>query len=163
MGEVGANPAMNGKIGKKDSIEIESGQLQAELVQIKERLGALETIASISNRKEVEAYVRAHLPGGRGLEIMRECAEPRTREYLMSKLHFASAQALDHHLNPLRRDDLIQQRFDESRVQTFEWSNLFRRLPASARAQILEPPQASCKPEERRKKRKLRGSLSEEA
>src|SRR5436190_1542574 len=34
--------------------------------------------------------------------------EPRTREYLMSKLEFRSAPALDYHLSPLRDDDLIQ-------------------------------------------------------
>jgi hypothetical protein len=46
---------------KKDKLEVSSDQLRAELIEIKERVGALETIASISNRVEVEKYIRLHL------------------------------------------------------------------------------------------------------
>jgi hypothetical protein len=128
---------MNGGSRRKDGIEVESDQLRVELIEIKERVGALETIASISNRKVVEAYVREHLKTSKGQEIMKECEEPRTREHLMARLGLSSAQALDHHLKPLRANDLIQQRFDEDRAQTFEWSNLFRGLPRSTRDEIL--------------------------
>jgi hypothetical protein len=128
---------MNEKPARKDSIEVSSGELKAELIEIKERVGALETIASISNRKEVEEYVRAHLKTETGRHIMDECEDARTRKSLMSKFNFASPQALDNHLNPLRRADLIQQRFDEAGVQSFEWSKLFRGLPQTARDQIL--------------------------
>jgi DNA-binding transcriptional ArsR family regulator len=110
------------------------------LIEIKERVGALETIASISNRAVVEAYVQGHLTTDKGREIMRECAEPRTREHLISRLGFASAQALDHHLSPLREDDLLRQHFDDDGLQTFEWSNLFKRLPRSTLKKILENP-----------------------
>lgn len=119
-------------------VEISSDQLKAELTEIKERVSALETIATISNRKVVEDYVRGQFTTDKAKPIMRECEQPRTREYLISKFAFNSGPALDHHLRPLRQADLIQQRFDENGVQTFEWSNLFRRLPKSIIKQILE-------------------------
>jgi hypothetical protein len=129
---------MNGKANRKDNLEVSSDQLRAELIEIKERVGALETIATISNRPVVEAYVRSHLTTDMGRQIMKECKEPRTREQLKSKLGFASAQALDHHLGPLREDDLIRQRFDDDGKQTFEWGNLFRRLPKGTLKKILD-------------------------
>ncbi len=128
---------MNSKPHKKDNVEVSSDQLKAELIEIKERVGALETIASLANRSVVEAYVRGHLTTDKGKQIMRECAEPRTREQLISKLGFASAQALDYHLNPLRENDLIRQHFADDGTQTFEWSNLFKRLPKKTLKEIL--------------------------
>lgn len=128
---------MNGKPKGKDRVEISSDQLKAELTEIKERVGALETIASISNRQVVEAYVREHLQTDRAKEIMKECGEPRTRAYLMTKFGFKSAAALDHHLTPLREDDMLHTRFHENGPQTFEWSNLFKRLPKKTLKGIL--------------------------
>src|SRR5947209_6722957 len=109
---------MNENPAKKDSLEISSDQLRAELIGIKERLGAIETIESISNRPVVEAYVRAHLTTDKSRLIMRECSEPRTRDQLVARLKFASRQALDHHLNPLRESDLLRQHFDDDGTQT---------------------------------------------
>jgi hypothetical protein len=86
----------------------------------------------------VEAYVRTHLTTDKGKQIMQECVEPRTREQLISKLGFASAQALDYHLTPLRENDLIRQHFADDGTQTFEWSNLFKRLPKKALKEILD-------------------------
>jgi hypothetical protein len=124
---------------KKDSVEVSSDQLKAELIAIKERLGALETIASISNRQVVEVYVREHLKTDKGKQILKECEEPRTRDYLMKKFGFNSAPALDYHLNPLREADLIRQRFDDDgTTQTFEQSNLFKRLPKSSVRKLLD-------------------------
>jgi len=131
---------MNDKPNRKDSIEVASDQLRAELIEIKERLGALETIASISNRSVVEAYVRTHLTTDKGRQIMKECEQPRTRDYLVSRLGFASAQALDYYLNPLREDDLIRQHLDDDGAQIFEWSNLFKRLPRKALKEIMDGP-----------------------
>jgi len=128
---------MNGTPKKRDSVEISSDQLRAELIGIKERLGAIETIESISNRAVVDAYVRTHITTEKAKLVMRECSEPRTRDHLMTKLQFASRQALDHHLNPLREADLLRQHFDDDGTQTFEWSNLFRRLPKKALKDIL--------------------------
>jgi hypothetical protein len=124
---------------KKDSVEVSSDQLKAELIAIKERLGALETIASISNRQVVEVYVREHLTTNKGKQILKECAEPRTREYLIKKFSFNNVPALDYHLNPLREADLLRQRFDDDgTTQTFEQSNLFKRLPKSSVRKILD-------------------------
>ena len=128
---------MSGKPKRTDRVEVSSDQLKAELTEIKERVGALETIASISNRQVVESYVREHLRTDKGKEIMKECEEPRTRTYLMAKFGFKSAPALDHHLTPLREDDLIHTRFHEDGPQTFEWSNLFKRLPKATIKKIL--------------------------
>jgi DNA-binding transcriptional ArsR family regulator len=112
--------------------------LKAELTEIKERVGALETIASISNRQVVEAYVREHLRNEKAKEIMKECEEPRTRLHLMTKFGFKSAPALDYHLSPLREDDLLHTRFAEDGTQSFEWSNLFKRLPRKTLKKILD-------------------------
>jgi hypothetical protein len=129
---------MTGGPNKKDRLEVSSDQLKAELIEIKERVGALETIATISNRSVVEAYVRSHLTTEKGRQIMRECAEPRTREQLISKLGFASAPALDYYLTPLREDDLIRQHFADDGTQTFEWSNLFKRLAKKTLKDVLK-------------------------
>jgi hypothetical protein len=52
---------MNDKRSKKDSVEVSSQPLQDELVAIKDRLSAIETIQSISNASVVEKYVEKHL------------------------------------------------------------------------------------------------------
>lgn len=128
---------MNSKEAKKDQLEVSSDQLKTELIEIKERLGALETIASISNKTVVEAFVKEHLTTAKGRLIMKECEAPQTREKLIAKFRFASAQALDYHLTPLREADLIRQYIDDAGTQTFVWSNLFKRLPKKAIKQIL--------------------------
>jgi len=102
--------------------------LRAELIEIKERVGALETIASIFNKSVVEAFVQSHLTSEQRRRIMRECEQPQNKNDLVSKLGFASVQALDYHLSPLREADLIHQRTDDFGIQTFEWSKLFRGL-----------------------------------
>jgi len=146
---------MDAKPSRKDRVEVASDQLKAELIEIKERLGALETIESISNRRVVEEYVRGHLKTDKGRLIMKECEEPRTRQHLMSKFGFASAPALDYYLTPLREADLIRQHFDDDGgTQTFEWSNLFRRLPKSALKKILEGSDSIEEPVARRKNRR---------
>jgi len=129
---------MNNRPPRADRVEVSSDQLKAELTEIKERVGALETIASISNRQVVEAYVKEHLKSDKGKQIMKECEQPRTREQLMAKFGFKSAPALDYHLTPLREDDLVRTRFDEDGTQTFEWSNLFKRLPKKTLRRILD-------------------------
>jgi hypothetical protein len=44
------------KRAKKDSVEVSSQPLQDELVAIKDRLNAIETIQAISNAPEVKKY-----------------------------------------------------------------------------------------------------------
>jgi DNA-binding transcriptional ArsR family regulator len=128
---------MTHKRPKKDRIEVSSQPLQDELIAIKDRLSAIETIQSISNASVVKKYVEEHLKTGRAKDIMRECEEPRTRSHLVANLHFKSPQALDHHLKPLREADLLRARVEEDGTILFEWSNLFRRLPRSAIRAIL--------------------------
>jgi DNA-binding transcriptional ArsR family regulator len=137
---------VNGKPNKNAKIEVASDQLKAELIEIKERLGALETIASLSNRTVVEALVRSHLTTEMRRRVMKECEQPRTKNDLVSKLGFSSVQALDHHLAPLREADLIHQRFDDNGVLTFEWSKLFKGLPKSKVKELLDASEASEKP-----------------
>lgn len=121
----------------KPTIEVSSGPLQDELVAIKERLNAIETIQSISNAAVVRKYVEEHLTTHRAKDIMSECEEPRTRAHLVSKLGFNSGQALDYHLTPLREADLLRPRIEADGTVYMEWSNLFRRLPKSAIRAIL--------------------------
>ena len=119
-------------------MEVSSQSLQDELVAIKDRLSAIETIASISNAAVVRKFVEDHLKTEKGKDIMRECAEPRTKSHLVSQFNFNSTQALDHHLKSLVKDDLLRERVEEDGTVVFEWSNLFRRLPRSTIASILK-------------------------
>jgi DNA-binding transcriptional ArsR family regulator len=128
---------MNDKRIKKDSVEVSSQSLQDELVGIKDRLSAIETIQSISNAKVVEEYAKKHLTTDKASPIMRECETPRTRSHLKSHFGFNSNAALDHHLKPLREADLIRQRVEDDGTLVFEWSNLFRRLPKSSIKSLL--------------------------
>jgi DNA-binding transcriptional ArsR family regulator len=122
---------------KKDSMEVSSQSLQDELVAIKDRLNAIETIQSISNAAVVKKYVEEHLTTKRARDLMRECGEGRTRSHLRSAFGFNSAQALDHHLKPLREADLLRQKVEEDGTIVLEWSNLFRRLPKTTIKAIL--------------------------
>jgi DNA-binding transcriptional ArsR family regulator len=122
---------------KKDGLEVSSQQLQDELVAIKDRLSAIETIQSVSNAPEVTKYVDAHLTGKYAKEIMQRCEEPRTRTELTTALSLNSAQALDHHLKPLRQANLLHQTVKEDNSIAFEWSDLFRALPRPTIKKIL--------------------------
>jgi hypothetical protein len=128
---------MNKKKKRTDNLEVSSDQLKGELIEIKERVGALETITSLAHRPQVEKLARDHLASEKARQIMNACAEPRTREYLITTYGHKSAQALDYHLNPLRENSLIRQHFDDDGTQTFEWSNMFRQIPKVTRAKIL--------------------------
>ena len=128
---------VNDKRPQKDNIEVSSQTLQDELVAIKDRLSAIETIQSISNAPVVKKYVEEHLKTERGRSIMKECAEPRTKSYLISHFKFNNRQALDHHVKPLLRNDLLRQRVEEDGTVLLEWSNLFRGLHHSAITSIL--------------------------
>lgn len=129
---------MSDKRPKKDAIEVASQPLQDELVAIKDRLSAIETIQSISNAPVVKKYAEDHLKTKKAKAIMKECAEPRTKSYLMSKFSFNNRQALDHHLKPLLKDVLLRQRVEEDGTVVFEWSDLFRGLPHSSIASLLK-------------------------
>src|SRR5256885_5411911 len=100
---------LSDKRAKKKSLEVSSQSLQDELVAIKDRLNAIETIQSISNAPVVKKYVEEHLTTKKAKEIMKECEEPRTRSHLTSRFNFNSRQALDHHLKPLREADLLRE------------------------------------------------------
>ena len=80
--------AMSGNSNKKDELEVSSAQLQAELIEIKERVGALDTIASISHKDVVEKFVRDNITTDKARQILKECEEPRTREYLIAEFNF---------------------------------------------------------------------------
>ena len=128
---------MSDKRTKKDSVEVSSQPLQDELVAIKDRLSAIETIQSISNAAVVEQYVKRHLTTDKARPIMKECETPRTRGHLKAHFGFKSDAALDHHFKPLREADLLRQRVEEDGTLVFEWSNLVRRLPKSSIKAIL--------------------------
>ena len=123
---------------KPDGLEVTSDQLTAELIEIKERIGSLETITSLANRPFVEAQARNHLTTPQRREIMKKCEEPHTREQLRTELKFENVQALDHHLRPLREADLIHQRADSAGKPTFEWSKLFKSLSKASKKALLD-------------------------
>lgn len=131
---------MSDKRPKQDSIEVSSQSLRDELVAIKDRLNAIETIQSISNAEVVKQYVQEHLKTKDAKKIMRECEEPRTRSYLQTTFGYKSGQALDHHLRPLREADLLREKVEKDGTLLFEWSNLFRRLPKATTKSILGSP-----------------------
>lgn len=128
---------MSDKRAKKDSVEVSSQSLQDELVAIKDRLNAIETIQAVSNAPVVKNYVEEHLKTKDAKKIMKECETPRTRSHLKAHFKFKSAPALDYHLKPLREADLLRQKIEEDGTIVFEWSNLFRRLPKSMIRAIL--------------------------
>ncbi len=124
---------------KKDAIEVKSDPIQNELMAIKDRLSAIETIQSISNAPAVKKYVEEENLSAKSKEILKECDEPRTRSHLRSKFKFNSDQALNYHLKPLLEADVLRQKVQEDRTIVFEWSNLFRRLPKPTIRSILGP------------------------
>jgi DNA-binding transcriptional ArsR family regulator len=128
---------MTDKREKKQGIEVSSQGLQDELVAIKDRLNAIETIQSIANAIVVKKYVEEHLVTKHARDLMKECEVPRTRSHLRERLEFNSSQALDHHLKPLRDADLLRQVVESDGAIVFEWSNLFRRLPKTTIKAIL--------------------------
>lgn len=128
---------MSDKRPPKESLEVASQSLRDELVAIKDRLSAIETIQGISNAKVVRQYVEEHLKTKDSKKIMAECAEPRTKSHLQAKFGYKSKPALDHHLKPLREAILLREKIEEDGTIVFEWSNTFRSLPKSAIKSIL--------------------------
>src|SRR5437870_4867749 len=84
------------------NVEVTSQQLLNELIEIKDRVGALENVAGIANQDILVQYFGSVLSTDQRRRIMAACAEPQTRDQLVAKLNFNSPQALNHHLNPLR-------------------------------------------------------------
>jgi hypothetical protein len=128
---------MTDKRKNKDSLEVSSQPLQDELIAIKDRLSAIETIQSISNASAVKKYIDEEKLTGKGKAILKECEEPRTRSHLRTVFALKSDQALQHHLKPLLNADLLRQKIESDKTILFEWSNLFRRLPKSTIKSIL--------------------------
>ncbi|MCX7008895.1 MAG: hypothetical protein NTY53_16895 [Kiritimatiellaeota bacterium] len=129
---------MSDKRVKKDSVEVSSQPIQDELIAIKDRLSAIETIQAVSNAPEVKKYVEQHLTTKDAKKLMKECETPRTRTHLQTQFNYNSGPALDYHLKPLREADLVRQKIEEDGTIAFEWSNLFRRLPKSTIKAILD-------------------------
>lgn len=129
---------MSDKRQKMNPLEVSSQTLQDELTAIKDRLSAIETIQGISNADVVKKYVDEHLKSERGKEIMRECAEPRSKPELIKSLNFNSRQALENHLNPLIADHLLNRHVEEDGSIVYVWSNLFQSLPRTKIAAILK-------------------------
>jgi hypothetical protein len=122
---------------KKDAVEVKSQPIQDELVAIKDRLNAIETIQSISNAPVVKQYVQEHLKTKDAKKIMKECEESRTKSHLQAAFGYNSRQALHHHLKPLYEADLLRDKVENDGSIVVEWTNLFRRLPKSTIKSIL--------------------------
>jgi hypothetical protein len=126
-----------GRTGKPGSanVEVTSQQLLNELIEIKDRVGALENVAGIANQEILVKYFGSVLNTTQRREIMAACEAPQTRDQLITKFNFNSPQALKFHLNPLR-EGLIHETHSEG-VALFEWSLLFKRLPKKEREKLL--------------------------
>jgi hypothetical protein len=119
-------------------VEVTSQQLLNELIEIKDRVGALENVAGIANQEILIKYFREVLNTPQRRQIMAACREPIARDQLISRFGFNSPQALNHHLRPLR-EGLIHEAHSNG-VSLFEWSLLFKRLPQKKTAALLEEP-----------------------
>lgn len=135
---------------KANALEVKSGSIEAELIEIKERLGSLETIASLSNSGVVREYAQKHITSPQRLDIMKHCETPQTKEQLKLLMGLNSPQAVDIHLKPLREADLIHQRTNSDGLLEFEWSKLFRSLPKSLRNPLLSGGQDDTKTKTRK-------------
>lgn len=113
---------------KKGHMEVSSQSLQDELVAIKERLSAIETISSISNAVVVKKYVEDSVKNEQAKKIMRACEDAKSKEELRVAGGHNSTQALDRYLQPLKQADLLWREVRDDGVVVFQWSNLFRRL-----------------------------------
>jgi hypothetical protein len=122
---------------KKDSLEISSEQIHGDLKEIKERIGALETIASLANRPTVEAYVKTVLTTAPIKAIVAACEGAKTKKELCAELGYKSIPALDHHLSQIRQHDVLQSEINDDGELAFRWSNLFARLPKNKIKELL--------------------------
>lgn len=128
---------MNDKRPQKGGVEVSSPSMLDELIAIKDRLSAIETIQGISNAPAVKKHVEEHLKTKDAKKIMAECEEPKTRSHLQTTFGYKSKQALDHHLKPLREATLLREKVGEDGIIVFEWSHSFRSLPKSMIKSIL--------------------------
>jgi DNA-binding transcriptional ArsR family regulator len=132
---------MNAKPAKDSDaarVEVTSQQLLNELIEIKDRVGALENVAGIANQEILIKYFSEVLNSPQRRQIMAACRDPQTRKQLTASFGFNSPQALDHHLKPLR-EGLIHETHANGGT-LFEWSLLFKRLPKRKLESLLEEP-----------------------
>ena len=135
---------------KGNPLEVKSGSIEAELIEIKERLGSLETIAGLVNSREVLEHARKHLASEQRFAILRLCETSQTKEQLKNALDFNSIPALDNHLKPLVDADLIHRRTNDEGLLTFEWSKLFKSVPKSSRTSLVFGTQNATREKKRR-------------
>jgi hypothetical protein len=117
------------------NVEVTSQQLLNELIEIKDRVGALENVAGIANQAILIKYFGEVLNNAQRRRIMAACQEPQTKDQLVAALNFNSQQALNFHLNPLR-EGLIHETHAAG-ATLFEWSLLFKRLQKKEREKLL--------------------------
>jgi hypothetical protein len=129
--------------GKTTNVEVSSTQLLNELIEIKDRVGALESVAGIANREILIGFFRDVLNNTQRRQIMAACQVPQTRAQLV-KLGYNSIPALEYHLKPLR-EGLIHETHNSNGAALFEWSLLFKRLPQKKREELLNEPKQTKK------------------
>jgi len=119
--------------------EVASQSIENELVQIKERLSAIESLEGLTNQDVIAAHVDKAIKGSKKrAEILRNCHDGPTKTELTERCELKSTQALDHHLNPLRDDGLLLHTWeDDDGVLHFGWSFMMKHLPADTRKKIL--------------------------
>jgi len=126
---------MNKKVDEAN-VEVTSTQLLNELIEIKDRVGALENVAGIANQEILVKFFREVLNTPQRRQITAACHEPQSRSQLMTKFKFKSPQALNHHLKPLRESLIHETHADGEPL--YEWALLFKRLQKKNRDDLLE-------------------------
>ena len=135
----------------RDALEISSTQIHTDLKEIKDRIAALETVASLANGPAVEAYARTVLTSPAVKAIVAACETPKNKEELRVALGYNNIPALDHHLNQIRQHDILQPETNDDGKLTFRWSNLFARLPRKTLEELLGSAKSNKSLKSRRK------------
>ena len=119
--------------------EVASRSIENELVQIKERLSAIESLEGLTHQDVVAAHLEQVIKGSaRRAEILRHCHDGPTKNELIGRCGFNNAPALDGHLKPLREDGLmLHTRQDDDGILHFIWSYMLQHLPVQRRRKIL--------------------------
>jgi DNA-binding transcriptional ArsR family regulator len=122
----------------KPVLEVSSEQIYQKLVEIEERIAALETVATLAHQTEIEEYVRLVVAQSEDRKaILRACEEPRTNVSLQEICGKNSRQAVHRHLKPLHDGQLVHSR-KEGADLLYEWSPLMRRLNKGRRQRLLD-------------------------
>lgn len=128
---------MSTRANKPEPIEVDSGPIKGELIEIKDRLDGIEALQAHVHRNEIEALVRKAVGDSpQRKHLLRLCETPKTIADLQNSLGLNSPQAVNKHLAPLKHNGLLYHHSTVPPV-TYVWSPLLSRLNKAVRDQVL--------------------------